>query len=127
MSNTLSPSLPGKTAANAPFWEAAAEGRLLLRRSRQTGAIWCGATSSDPADAEWFEVSGDGSVLRFAIDQSDAIAQIALKEGGRITTHIIGPGAQDTCVGDAVRCVYAAVGNGCNVPQFVREASCSRQ
>jgi uncharacterized OB-fold protein len=129
MSNTdaLWQTLPEKTDANAPFWDAASEGRLLLRSSRQTGAVWCGVALFDPVDAEWFEASGDGSILRSAIDQSDVKAEIQLVEGGRITTQIIGPGALDARIGDAVRCVYAAAGNGCNVPQFVREVSCPRQ
>lgn len=129
--------LPLPTAATAPYWAAAAEGRLMLQRCRTSGAIWhyprqMSSASGDQADVEWFEASGRGVVYSFSIVrrapdpvfQARApypIALIDLAEGPRMLASIVGPGALAVAIGDAVRCVFEARGKGMNVPQFIRE------
>lgn len=120
-------------AADAPYWEAAASGRLLLRRSRSTGEVWRHDVQPPPqADGEWFEATGKGVVrslivLHGADDPATAaltarvVAEIQLEEGPTMHAAIIGPGALDARTGDAVRCVFEARGQGVNVPQFLRE------
>ena len=129
--------LPPRNPDNAPYWDAAAEGRLLLQRCRRTGRIWFYPRHISPAtweadDAEWFEASGLGEVHSFSIVhrapeaafQARApyvVALIDLDEGARMMTNIVGPGALDVAIGDRVRCVFEARGDGVNAPQFVRE------
>lgn len=126
--------LPAPTADTAPYWDAAAEGRLLLRRCRRTGALSLGAAPppEPPEQTEWVEATGRGHVHSFTVAHihPDAafnrrtpyvVALIDLEEGVRMLAHVVGPSALDVAVGDAVRCVFEARGGGFNVPQFLRE------
>jgi uncharacterized OB-fold protein len=129
--------LPQQNADNAPYWDAAAEGRLLLQRCSKSGQVWfyprqISPATWDPADVEWFEASGKGVVHSFSIVHRASepgyrpltpfvVALIDLAEGARMMTNIIGPDALDVAIGDAVRCVFEARGDGVNVPQFIRE------
>ena len=101
-----------------PYWDAAAEGRLLLPRCRRCGSvIWyprhfcpdCGSL-----DVDWFEASGAGTVYSFAtIHQADpayatsapyVIAYVELEEGPRVLTNLLG--GDGWAVGDRVRAVF---------------------
>lgn len=98
---------PPRDAANAPFWEAAVEGRLLLRRG---------------GDQDWIEASGFGVIAAVGAPDASAPgtpATIALDEGLSVRSVVVGPGAADAAPGQRVRCVFAAEGDGVNVPQYV--------
>lgn len=129
--------MPARNADNAPYWDAAAEGRLLLQRCRKTGQVWFYPRQISPAtwapeDVEWFEASGRGEVHSFSIVHRASepgyqsltpfvVALIDLEEGARMMTNIIGPNALAVAIGDKVRCVFEARGEGVNVPQFLLE------
>lgn len=102
-----------------PFWDAAAEGRLVLPKCRRCGTvIWyprhlcsnCGSTEVD-----WIEASGRGTVYSFTVvhngEQAFAaaapyvIAYVELDEGPRVLTNLLGPAA-GWAVGAAVRAVF---------------------
>ena len=124
--------LPARDQNTAPFWDAAAEGRLLLQRRLDDGAVL--APSLDrtppvlpPEAAEWFEASGYGQIKRIAIVEGRmparyVEAEVLLDEGALISVNIVGPGAAEADVGERVRCVYEARGDGQNAPQFVRDS-----
>lgn len=124
--------LPPRDAATAPFWDAAAEGRLVLQRRHEDGAVVAPALERTPPvlpaeDAAWVEVSGMGRIKRIAIVEGRTPeryveAEIALDEGAMISANIVGPGAAEAEVGERVRCVFEARGNGQNAPQFIRAA-----
>lgn len=106
--------LPLRNDETAPFWDAAVEGRLLLRRQHANDV------------AEWFEASGFGRIYSLNIIEDDAVGQyvealIDLDEGARMPANIVGPGAGEATAGERVRCVFEARGNGVNVPQFMRD------
>jgi uncharacterized protein len=129
--------VPRRNADNAPYWDGAAEGRLLLQRCRKSGQVWfyprqISPATWDAADVEWFEASGLGEVHSFSIVHRASepgyrpltpfvVALIDLEEGARMMTNIIGPNALGVAIEDKVRCVFEARGEGINVPQFLRE------
>jgi uncharacterized OB-fold protein len=95
--------VPMKTTLTEPFYEAAADGRLLIQRCTRTGkAQWYprGHSIHDArADVEWIEASGRGAVYTFTVvgrspfDDIEApyvLAIVELEEGPRMTTNIIG-------------------------------------
>lgn len=122
MSSTTSGLPVGEAAVTEdqrPFWDGAAEGRLVLPRcDRCATVIWyprhlcpaCGAT-----DVTWFEASGRGTVYSYTVvhrGEGDfaglppyTIAYVELEEGPRVLANLLG----DTggwSVGQAVRAVF---------------------
>ncbi len=144
MSNaTLPPGRPGPqaTAVSAPFWEAAADGRLLLQRCEDCRG-WqhyprtlCAACWS-PRLA-WAEPRPTGRVWTFTIAHRPghsawedavpyAIAIVELDDGPRLLTNIVG------CPPDAVRVGMAVAAtfeprDGYSVVQFTPRAPDARQ
>lgn len=86
------------------YWEAAAQGRLLIQRCGGCGGMqfyprpFCaGCLEPDP---EWVEASGRGRLhtfsvvhrsadVRFAADLPYVLAIVALEEGVQVTTRIV--------------------------------------
>ena len=102
-----------------PFWEGAAEGRLVLPRCRRCQTvIWyprhlcvnCGSREVD-----WFEASGSGSVYSFTVVRNGegafstttpfVVAYVELEEGPRVLTNLIGEPA-GWSVGQPVSAVF---------------------
>lgn len=115
------------------YWQGAAEGRLLLRRCKNCSEIHfmprftCPKCWSD--ELEWFDASGKGTVHSFTIIRraSDpnfahlcpyVVALIDLEEGPRMMSNILGDGALDVKIGDAVSVLFEDRGDGAKVPQF---------
>jgi len=119
----LSSGLPvGEVVVNEdtrPFWEGAADGRLVLPRCHRCGTvIWyprhlcsnCGST-----EADWFEASGRGTVYSFTVVHNGegayaeatpyVIAYVELEEGPRVLTNLIGE-PDSWSVGQAVSAVF---------------------
>jgi uncharacterized OB-fold protein len=117
----------------APYWRAAAEERLELQCCADCGTYrfppshLCRQCGSDAAD--WREVSGNGTIYSFTIVHRAptpefrahvpyVVALIDLAEGPRMMANIIGPGALECAIGDAVAVTFEARGPDAKVPQF---------
>ena len=94
-----------------PYWAAAREGRLLLKRCRG-----CGKTHYYPrpicpfcmsADTEWREASGAGTIYSWSVERratpSYAIAFVALPEGPTILTAIVDVDLDTIAIGQKVK------------------------
>jgi len=104
----------------APFWTAAAEGRLVLPRCESCGhhiwypRTWCPVCGSD--DVRWTAVSGRGTVYAVTIlhramrPWADAapfvVAYVELAEGPRILTNVLTDDPADVRIGDEVEAVF---------------------
>ncbi|WP_326808246.1 MULTISPECIES: Zn-ribbon domain-containing OB-fold protein [unclassified Streptomyces] len=106
--------VPEVDAFTAPYWRAAAEGRLLLRRCRASG---CGATHHYPRefcprcwseDVEWVAASGDATLYTWSVVHRNDLppfgervpyvaAVVELAEGPRMMTEVT------DCPEDALR------------------------
>jgi uncharacterized OB-fold protein len=131
----MSQELP-KPIANAdslPYWHAALERKLLIRKCNQCSAFHfmprhlCPECWSD--DLEWVQSSGTGSVYSFSIIRRAplesfsgnvpyVIALIELDEGPRMVTNILGSNALTVKIGDRVEVEFESRGDGAMVPQF---------
>ncbi len=108
---------PTPSLESKPFWDAAAEGRLVLPKCDQCDfVIWyprrfcpeCGNRS-----VTWFDASGDGTIYSYTVTRKgqgawrDAgpyvMAYVELAEGPRIMTNIVGADPDGLAVGQAVR------------------------
>ncbi|MDO8389877.1 MAG: Zn-ribbon domain-containing OB-fold protein [Actinomycetota bacterium] len=123
---------PRRTHETAEFWDACAQGRLLLPRCDDCHQyIWyprlfCPHCAS--SNVRYTEVSGRGSVYSFTIVRKGSgpykehapyvIAYVELAEGPRIMTNVVGMAADDVHVGMAVRVVFEPAGDTDAIPRF---------
>ena len=115
--------LPIPTPLATPFFQAAAEGRLLVPRCPRDGWFFyprsrCPGCLGD--DWEWQEASGRGEVHAFTVDRVGhdpslaadipyAVAVIELDEGPRMPARIVGCGVEAVHVGMPVEARYEAI------------------
>jgi uncharacterized OB-fold protein len=118
-----------------PFWDATAEGKLLLPRCQECQTvIWfprpfcpvCGSL-----EVAWVQASGRGTVYSFTINRRgggdlpeyrDAppyvLAYVELAEGPRIMTNIVECDPESVKIGQAVELVFHDTGEGTALPRF---------
>jgi uncharacterized OB-fold protein len=115
-----------------PYWEATAEGKLLLPRCTTCGTvIWyprtiCPACGS--RDVGWFEAAGRGTIYSFSVNRrgmgdyqgidSYVLAYVELTEGPRMLTNIVDCDPQSLAVGQQVEVVFHDTGKGSALPRF---------
>jgi uncharacterized OB-fold protein len=109
-----------------PFWDAAAQGRLLVKHCLACNqphhyprslCPFCGSERT-----EWREASGRGTVYSFSImrrvEAPYAIAYVTLEEGVTMLTNITGCDLDAIRIGQAVRVVFTPSDGGPPVPMF---------
>jgi uncharacterized OB-fold protein len=121
------PPSPEPNAETAPFWEAANESRLLLKRCLTTGKAFHPPRSISPftglAQTEWIEASGAGTVYSFSVSMRQetphCIAYVTLEEGPTVLSCIIDYDPSGLHIGQPVHVVFVPSTNGQMVPMFV--------
>ncbi len=109
-----------------PFWDAAAEGRLLVKRCRSCGQVHYYPRAICPfcfADAtEWLPASGLGTVYSYSVMRRVpvpyAIAYVTLEEGVTMLTNIVDCDLDAIRIGQAVKVVFRPTEGGPPVPMF---------
>lgn len=118
-----------------PFWDATAEGRLLLPKCDACATlIWyprqfcpsCGSTR-----ISWLQASGRGTIYSFTINRMGradlpayrglgpyVLAYVELEEGPRILTNVVDCDPDTVQVGQAVDLVFHDTGQGSALPRF---------
>ncbi|WP_179403725.1 Zn-ribbon domain-containing OB-fold protein [Burkholderia guangdongensis] len=126
---------PVANADSQPYWDAARERRLLIRKCNACGTTHfmprylCPSCWSDQLD--WVESRGAGSVHSFTIIRRAPLASfgahapyvvalIDLDEGPRMLTNIVGDDALFVRIGDRVGITFEDRGDGAMLPQFHR-------
>jgi uncharacterized OB-fold protein len=119
---------PAPFPETLPYWQAAAEGRLLLKLCTACGAYHfyprslCPFCFSD--QTEWRDAAGDGTIYSFSVmrrsDPPYAIAYVTLAEGPTMMTNLVDCDLDTIRIGQKVRVVFKAAGNGQAVPMFTR-------
>ncbi|MBO0805398.1 MAG: Zn-ribbon domain-containing OB-fold protein [Nocardiopsaceae bacterium] len=125
--------VPGMTELTRPYWDAAAEGRLVIRECRGCGRLQHPPVPACPAchgaDFGWREASGEGAVYSYTIIRhathaalADAIpyvvALVELAEGPRLVTGITGCPPESVTVGMPVRAAFRRVTDEVTLPYF---------
>ena len=125
---------PRPNLETQPFWDATAEGRLLLKRCDAPG---CGAVIWYPRsicpvcgslETSWFEASGRGTIYSCTVTRKgqgayrDAgpfvLAYVELEEGPRIMTNVVDCDPHSVHIGQAVEVTFHDTGQGSALPRF---------
>ena len=112
-------------AENQAFFEAAREGRLLLKRCLACKALHYYPRAVCPFCAgertEWVKAQGRGTIYSFSVmrrvEPPYAIAYVTLEEGVTLLTNLVDCDFDRLRIGDPVRVVFQPKGEQ-TVPMF---------
>jgi len=112
----------------APFWEAAEQGRLLLKTCQKCQrAHWyprvvcpfCGEEHT-----EWKPASGQGRIYAYSVQERAetpfALAYIELEEGPILLSNMVDCDLRDLHIGDSVHVVFRQTRDGRYAPFFTK-------
>jgi uncharacterized OB-fold protein len=108
------------------FWDAARNGRFLIRRCTACGkAHWypraiCPFCASDAT--EWADGAGTGTIYSYSVmrrvPEPYAVAYVTLQEGPTMLTNIVDCDLDRLAIGQAVTVVFKPTEGGPPVPMF---------
>ena len=127
MSGSMRPiPAPPVSPESQPFWDAAAAGRLLLKRCEACGephyyprpiCPFCGSDRTT-----WLEASGRGTIYSYSVFRRApvpyAIAYVTLEEGPTMMTNIVDADLDAIRIGQRVRVRFTPTEGGPPVPTF---------
>ena len=116
-----------------PYWTAADEGRLLVKRCTACGEFHHYPRDICPhclsADTEWLQAAGTGTVYSFStMGQGEAaytMAFVTLDEGVTMMTNLVDCDPAAIATGQKVRVVFKPSEGGHAVPMFTPEEASS--
>ncbi len=117
---------PVVTPETGEFWQAAKEGRLLIKCCRACARFHWYPRAVCPhcmsGETEWVEAKGDGTIYSFSVMERAevpyAIAYVELAEGVRMMTNIVDCPFAGIRIGQAVRVRFAPTEGGGRLPVF---------
>ncbi len=132
MTSTLPTIPPQPTEISRPFWDGCRDRRLLMQRCGDCGsyvfypAYMCPSCAGDRLD--WTPLSGRGrihslthvhrpSTPAFAAAVPYVVALVQVAEGPIMMSNLVGPGAMEARIGEAVEVVFEDVGE-VTLPRF---------
>jgi uncharacterized OB-fold protein len=108
------------------FWDAAAQGKLLIKRCKACAAVhyypralcpFCGGDST-----EWQTASGGGTIYSYSVmrraEVPYAVAYVTLDEGVTMMTNLVGCDFNALQIGQRVKLVFTPTDGGPPVPTF---------
>lgn len=122
------PKIPAPTPSpeTAPFWEAAAKGKLLVKHCAACGRAHhyprphCPFCGSDRT--EWKDSAGRGVIYSYSVMRRATppyvIAYVTLDEGPTMMTNLVDCDFDGLRVGQPVRVVWTPTDGGPPVPMF---------
>lgn len=129
--------LPAITTEAQPFWDAAAQNKLVMQHCKDCGAwVWtprplCNECGSE--HVEWTPMSGKGEIYSFTVirqvvgraaskafepDIPYVVAWVDLDEGPRMITNIVGCAADQVTLGMKVSVVFEQASKDVWLPKF---------
>lgn len=112
------------------YFNAAGEGRLLMKSCRACGEIHHYPRSLCPfcwsADLEWMDSAGTGQIYTYSVTRRGAgapycIAYVTLDEGPVVLTNIVGVDLDTVRIGQRVKVLFRTSEGGMSVPMFTPE------
>ena len=109
-----------------PFWDAAKQGKFLIKRCRACGEVHYFPRSICPFcfsnETVWEESAGRGVIYSFSIMRKSAtgpyaIGYVTLTEGASVLTNFVDCDFQDLRIGQEVRVVFKPT-KGAPLPFF---------
>ena len=123
--------MPLVDTLTAPFWRAAAAGRLVLPRCPETGELCWPPRRHPPADEthglQWVETPGIGTVYTFSVVYRSShawppvpyvLAVVRLDEGVHLTTNIVNVDPGKIRIGMPVKVTFEQLGEDLRLPVF---------
>jgi len=129
--------LPAITTEAKPFWDAAAQQKLVIQRCKECNAwVWTPRPSCNECGSEkveWTPMSGKGEVYSFTVIRQIAgraasqafqndipyvVAWVDLDEGPRMITNIIGCPVEKVSLGMKVSVVFEQASKDVWLPKF---------
>ncbi len=120
------PAAPIVTNEAKPFWDAAAEGKLLIQRCDSCGDAYfhprpfCPFCLSDKTS--WFEAAGTGTIYTYTVTTRAPIfkipAMVALDEGPVIMSAIVDADPETVSIGQRVGVTFVPTADGPPLPAF---------
>ena len=121
---------PAINPGDEPYFEAAAEGKLLLKKCNECGQhhhyprALCPNCMSD--QVEWVQAKGTGEIYTYSVTRRGGptpycIAYVTLDEGPKMMTNIVDCDLDSIKVGQRVKVSFKKTENGASVPVFVPE------
>jgi hypothetical protein len=118
---------PQPNSETQAFWDAAAEGKLLVKKCDACGElhfyprVHCPFCFSDKTS--WQQASGNGTIYTYSVMRRGApvpyaIAYVTLAEGPTMMTNIVDCELNSIRVGQAVKLVFKPTEGGPPVPCF---------
>jgi uncharacterized OB-fold protein len=117
---------PQVTPETKPFWDAAAEGRLVIKhctacdRSHHYPRAICPFCGS--AATEWRPASGRGTIYSYSVMRRVptpyAIAYVTLEEGVTMLSNIVDCDLDAIRIGQKVKAVFKPTDGGAAIPMF---------
>ena len=117
---------PRTLPESQPFWTAADEGRLLVKKCNACGEVHfyprdiCPHCLSD--DTVWLQACGTGTVYSFSTmgkaEAAYTLAFVTLDEGVTLMTNLVDCDPAAVVIGQAVRVVFKPSEGGHAVPMF---------
>jgi len=109
-----------------PYFDAAAEGRLVIKKCGACGQVHhypralCPFCGSDRT--EWVTASGHGTIYSYSVMRRVpapyAIAYVTLAEGPTMMTNIVDCDLDAICIGQRVHVTFKPTDGGAPVPMF---------
>jgi uncharacterized OB-fold protein len=118
---------PQMNPGDEPYFQAAAEGKLLLKKCNQCGQhhhyprAMCPFCWSDKV--EWVQAKGTGEIYTYTVTRRGGpvpycIAYVQLDEGPRMMTNIVDTDLDTIKIGQKVKAVFKKTEGGQSVPCF---------
>lgn len=117
---------PAVDPETKPFWDACAEGRLMIGRCTACGELHYPPRALCPvcfADAELAPSKGEGEIYTFSVMRKSptgpyAIGYVTLDEGVRALTHFVDCAFDTLAIGQRVRVKFNPTDGGPPVPVY---------
>jgi uncharacterized protein len=117
---------PAVSTENEPFWNATAQGKLLVKRCTACGEAHhyprtlCPFCFSDKT--EWTDASGRGTIYSYSVmrraPEPYVMAYVTLEEGPTMMTNIVDCDFDALKIGQKVKVVFKPSDGGAPVPMF---------
>jgi uncharacterized protein len=118
---------PAMNPGDKPYFDAAAEGKLMLKKCNACGEVHhypralCPFCWSDRV--EWVQAKGTGVVYTYSVTRRGpptpyCIAYVTLDEGVKLMTNIVDCDLDAIRIGQKVKVVFKKAENGTSVPMF---------
>ncbi len=119
-------SAPVVNDESKPYWEAAINGKLLVKKCNACGEAHhyprtiCPFCFSD--DTIWTEASGRGTIYSYSVMRKATVpyvmAYVTLEEGPTMMTNIVECNVDALAIGQPVNVVFQDTGEGTALPMF---------